>query len=53
MPRATANIRRCPPLPLTAGGHTIQIKATIKDPFDPTHPVVGTINTTLSLVVAP
>ncbi|MEO8368173.1 MAG: hypothetical protein ABI806_03165 [Candidatus Solibacter sp.] len=39
--------------PLRAGAHTIHIKATIKDPFDPTHPVVGTINTTLNLVVAP
>lgn len=39
--------------PLSTGVHTIQIKATIRDPFDPTHPVAGTINTTLNLIVAP
>jgi hypothetical protein len=37
--------------PLSAGVHTIQIKATIKDPFDPMHPVVGTIDTTLTLLI--
>jgi hypothetical protein len=39
--------------PFSAGVHTIEIKATIKDPFDPTHPVVGTIHTTLTLIVGP
>jgi hypothetical protein len=39
--------------PLSPGVHTIQITATLHDPFDPTHPIVGTINTTLFLTVGP
>jgi hypothetical protein len=39
--------------PLSAGVHTIQLKGKFHDPFDPAHPEVGTINTTLTLNVAP
>lgn len=39
--------------PLSAGSHTMQIQGTFHDPFDPSHPVVGTINTTITVVVAP
>jgi hypothetical protein len=39
--------------PMSAGVHTIQIKATLNDPFSPGYPTVGTIDTTLTLFVTP
>jgi hypothetical protein len=37
--------------PLSAGAHTIHIKGTFHDPFDPTHPVVFSIDTAMAVTV--
>lgn len=37
--------------PLSHGKHTIHIQGTFHDPFDPAHPVAGTIDTTILLTV--
>src|SRR5262249_47218052 len=37
--------------PLSAGSHTIRIRGTFRDPFDPTHPIVFPLDTTLTLTV--
>ena len=39
--------------PLSAGNHTIHIKGTFHDPFDPAHPVVFMLDTALNLQVSP
>jgi hypothetical protein len=37
--------------PLSEGTHTIRVKGTFRDPFDPTHPIVFPLDTTITLKV--
>jgi hypothetical protein len=37
--------------PLPAGTHTIRLRGTFHDPFDPNHPTLFSIDTTLTLTV--
>jgi hypothetical protein len=39
--------------PLSAGTHVITLTATFHDPFDPSHPVIFPLNTTIHLQVLP